>query len=78
MMVPSCNPSYSRDRDSGILVQRQPGQKREIQLGSGAHACNSSHSGGRDQEDQGSKPAQASSLRAPILEIPNTKAELMK
>jgi hypothetical protein len=27
-----------------------------------ARACNSSYSGGRDQEDQGSKPAQANSL----------------
>jgi hypothetical protein len=26
-----------------------------------AHTCNPSYSGGRDQEDQGSKPAQASS-----------------
>jgi hypothetical protein len=26
-----------------------------------AHACNTSHSGGRDQKDQGLKPAQANS-----------------
>jgi hypothetical protein len=31
-----------------------------------AHACNPSYSGGRDLEDQGSKPAQANSLRDPI------------
>jgi hypothetical protein len=27
-----------------------------------AHACNPSYSGGREQEDRGSKPAQANSL----------------
>jgi hypothetical protein len=32
-----------------------------------AHFCNPSYSGGRDQEDHGSKPAQANSSRDPIL-----------
>jgi hypothetical protein len=32
-----------------------------------AHTCNPSYSGGRDQEDHGSKPAQANSLQDPIL-----------
>jgi hypothetical protein len=31
------------------------------------HACNPSYSGGRDQEDHGSKPAQANSLQDLIL-----------
>jgi hypothetical protein len=31
-----------------------------------AHACNPSYSGGRDQEDQGSKPAGANSLQDPV------------
>jgi hypothetical protein len=31
-----------------------------------AHTCNPSYSRGRDQEDHGSKPAQANSLRDPI------------
>jgi hypothetical protein len=31
-----------------------------------AHACNSSYSGGRDQEDGGWKPAQAKSYRGTI------------
>jgi hypothetical protein len=31
-----------------------------------AHTCNSSYSGGRDQEARGSKPAPANSLRDPI------------
>jgi hypothetical protein len=30
-----------------------------------AHACNPSYLGGRDQEDHGSKPAQANSLQDP-------------
>jgi hypothetical protein len=38
-----------------------------------AHACNPSYSGGRDREDQGSKPAQTSSLRDPILKHPITR-----
>jgi hypothetical protein len=38
-----------------------------------AHACNPNYSGGRDQEDCGSKPALANSSRDPILEKPITK-----
>jgi hypothetical protein len=38
-----------------------------------AHACNPSYSGGRDQEDRGSKPAQANSSRDPILKNPSQK-----
>jgi hypothetical protein len=34
-----------------------------------AHACNISFSGGRDQEDPGSKLAWANSLRDPISKI---------
>jgi hypothetical protein len=37
------------------------------------HACNPSYSGGRDQEDCGSKPAQANSSGRPYLEKPFTK-----
>jgi hypothetical protein len=32
-----------------------------------AHACNTSYSGGRDQEDHGSKPAWANSSTRPYL-----------
>jgi hypothetical protein len=32
------------------------------------HACNPSYSGGSDQEDHGSKPAQANSLQDSISE----------
>jgi hypothetical protein len=38
-----------------------------------AHACNPSYSGGRDQEDHGSKPAPANSSQNPILKKPITK-----
>jgi hypothetical protein len=38
-----------------------------------AHFYNPSYLGGRDQEDQGLKPAQANSLWDPSLKIPNTK-----
>jgi hypothetical protein len=37
------------------------------------HACNPSYSGGRNQEDGGSKPAQENSLRDLISKISNTK-----
>jgi hypothetical protein len=38
-----------------------------------AHTCNSSYSGGRDQEDHGSRPAWANSYGDPISKLPNTK-----
>jgi hypothetical protein len=38
-----------------------------------AHACNPSYSGGRDQEDHGSKPAQANSSPDPNLKKPIIK-----
>jgi hypothetical protein len=43
-----------------------------------AHTCNPSYSGGRDQEDYGLKPAQANSLRDPILKKTNTKKGLVE
>jgi hypothetical protein len=45
-----------------------------------AHAYNPSYSGGRDQEDHGSKPAQANSLRDPMLKKkkPSPKKGLME
>jgi hypothetical protein len=41
-----------------------------------AHACNPSYSGGRDQEDSGSKPALANNSVRPYLEKPFTKIGL--
>jgi hypothetical protein len=38
-----------------------------------AHAHNTSYWGGRDQEDHGSKPALANSLRDSISKIPSIK-----
>jgi hypothetical protein len=38
-----------------------------------AHAYNPSYSGGRDQKDRGSNPAQANSSRDPISEKNTTK-----
>jgi hypothetical protein len=39
-----------------------------------AHACNPSYSGGRDREDQRSKPALSKQFESPCLEkIPTTK-----
>jgi hypothetical protein len=36
-----------------------------------AHTCNPSYSGDRDQENLGSEPAQANSLRDPISKSPS-------
>jgi hypothetical protein len=38
-----------------------------------AYASNPSYSGGRNQEDYGSKPAQVNTSRDPILKKPITK-----
>jgi hypothetical protein len=43
-----------------------------------AHACNSSYSEGRDQEDQGSKPARANSYVSPYFEKLFTKIGLVE
>jgi hypothetical protein len=42
-----------------------------------SHACNPSHSGYRDQEDYGLKPARTNSSR-PYLEKPFTKIGLVE
>jgi hypothetical protein len=43
-----------------------------------AHACNSSYSGGRDQEDRGLKPARANSLRDLISKTTHLKKGLVE
>jgi hypothetical protein len=43
-----------------------------------AHTCNASYSGGRDQEDHDSKPAQANSSQDPISKKPFTKKGLVE
>jgi hypothetical protein len=43
-----------------------------------AHTCHPSYSGGRDQEDCSSKPAQANSSVRPYLEKPFTKIGLVE
>jgi hypothetical protein len=41
--------------------------KSEVLAGASGSRCDPSYSGGRDQEDFSSKPAQTNSLRDPIL-----------
>jgi hypothetical protein len=48
-------------------------QKRTEMPGMVAHACNPTYSGGRDQEDHGSKPVQASSSQDPVSTKPIKK-----
>jgi hypothetical protein len=45
-----------------------PGKITNIRQALVVHACNPNYSRGRDQEDPGSKPAQANSSRDPISE----------
>jgi hypothetical protein len=45
---------------------------KNLRLGPLTQACNPSYSGGRDQEDCGSRPAWANSSQNPISEISNT------
>jgi hypothetical protein len=42
------------------------------------HTCNSSHSGGKDQKDYGSRSAQENSSRDPILKKTITKEGLVE
>jgi hypothetical protein len=46
--------------------------------GASAQTYNPKNSGGRDQEDWGSKTAQVNSSQDPISKIPNTKTELVE
>jgi hypothetical protein len=59
----SSNPSPTKKK-------KKKKTKRQVPV---AHACNSSYSRGKDQEDQVSKPAWANSSRDPIWKIPVTK-----
>jgi hypothetical protein len=43
-----------------------------------ANTCNPSYSGGKDQEDLGSKPGQANSSRDPILKKTHHKKGLVE
>jgi hypothetical protein len=56
------------------LVRQQPSKDTEtLRCQPLLSACNPSYSGGRDQEDHGSKPAQENSSWDPISKKPNTK-----
>jgi hypothetical protein len=66
---PNKNFFFSRNRkQEGLWIKIKSLSRVPV-----AHTCNLSYSGGRDQEDHGSKPAQANSSRDPILKIPNPK-----
>jgi hypothetical protein len=57
--------AYQNRVDCVCKTRREPGLV--------AHACIPSDSGGRDQEDRGSKSAQANSSKRPYLKTPITK-----
>jgi hypothetical protein len=50
---------------------------KKLWPGTGGSICNPSYSGSRDQEDHGSKPAQANSLTNPISKKPITEKGLV-
>jgi hypothetical protein len=56
-----------------FLCSRTLGTKLSPGQGLEAHTCNPGFSGGRDQEDHGSKPAWANSSQDPNLKKPITK-----
>jgi hypothetical protein len=59
-----------------MILQEGSGQgssKTSLAQAPVAHTYNPSYSGGRDEEDQGSKPAWANSLQDPILKQSFTK-----
>jgi hypothetical protein len=78
-----CSPEQSSQRRkfTGWWQEQGPEFKPQYCRGGGGgacwalvgHACNPSHLGGKDQEDQGSRPAWANSSRDPFSKIPNTK-----
>jgi hypothetical protein len=55
------------------IVSQNEGIKSFLSQVPVAHACNPSYSGGRDQKDQGSKPAWANSSRDLISKNPSQK-----
>jgi hypothetical protein len=56
-----------------MLSEKNYLQRPHTSQASVAHTCNPSYSGGRDQEDCDSKPADGSSLQDPTLKKPITK-----
>jgi hypothetical protein len=58
------------------FIKKMTHKKQLCGWASVAHACNPSYSGGRDQEDCGSKPALANSSARPYLQKPFTKIGL--
>jgi hypothetical protein len=42
------------------------------------HTCNPSYSGGKDQEDHGSKPVRAKKVYNPLSQKPFTKIEMVE
>jgi hypothetical protein len=67
------HPSYAGSINRRIVVHTTSGINVSLSWALVAEACNPSYLGGRDQEDSGSKPAQANSSQDHILKIPNPK-----
>jgi hypothetical protein len=81
---PAVKGHMEQERATEQSAQREGGQKRRALIGVDiqkeivsrapvSHTYNPSYSGGRDQEDHGSKPACANSLRDPISKNTLTK-----
>jgi hypothetical protein len=72
-MIPALRRLRQKDHCLGYIVRHFKKKKKNQSQAPVAHTCNPSYLGGRDQEDQGSKPAWANSLRDPISKILVTK-----
>jgi hypothetical protein len=65
------------EKPAQCLVVLSP-QEHDLSWMPVAHTCNPNYSVARDQDDHGSKPAQANSLRDPILKETHPKKRLVK
>jgi hypothetical protein len=70
-MVPKTSPVY-------VVYKTLTLNRKTLIVSLQAHACNASYSGGRNQEDCGSKPPQANSLRDPTSKKPFTRKGLVE
>jgi hypothetical protein len=62
----------------GERIKKLQSVGKDTRLGTMAHACHTSYSGGSDQEDLGSKPSWTNSSTDPILKKTHHKKGLVE
>jgi hypothetical protein len=73
LLTPKCHHWLCPLTKGSTFLEKRENMRKNLQRAPVAHICNPSYSGGRDQEDCGSKPAQGNSSGDPISKIANTK-----